>query len=207
MRCTSVCWTDAKGMPMLIGYARVSTADQTLDLQIDALEAAGCSKIFTDTISGSITARAGLDDALAYLREGDTLVVWKLDRLGRSLKHLISIITQLSEEAKEFKSLQESLDTATPTGKLIFHVLGALAEFERSLIRERTKAGLAAARARGRIGGRPRVLSKKKVALLKSMLKDKSNSVADVSLALRVSRATIYNYLRDENNPKPKESS
>ena len=192
---------------MLIGYARVSTADQTLDLQIDALEAAGCSKIFTDTISGSITARAGLDDALEYLREGDTLVVWKLDRLGRSLKHLISIITQLSEEAKEFKSLQESLDTATPTGKLIFHVLGALAEFERSLIRERTKAGLAAARARGRIGGRPRVLSKKKVALLKSMLKDKSNSVADVSLALRVSRATIYNYLRDENNPKPKESS
>ena len=192
---------------MLIGYARVSTADQTLDLQIDALEAAGCSKIFTDTISGSITARAGLDDALAYLREGDTLVVWKLDRLGRSLKHLISIITQLSEEAKEFKSLQESLDTATPTGKLIFHVLGALAEFERSLIRERTVAGLAAARARGRIGGRPRVLNKRNLAMAKSMLADPSCSVAEVAKTLGVSKATIYNYLRDENNPKPKESS
>ena len=192
---------------MLIGYARVSTADQNLDLQLDALKKAGCSKIYTDTISGVKTVREGLDDALAYLRKGDMLVVWKLDRLGRSLKHLIAIITQLNEEEKEFKSLQESLDTATPTGKLIFHVLGALAEFERSLIRERTVAGLAAARARGRIGGRPRVLNKRNLAMAKSMLSDPFCSVAEVAKTLGVSKATIYNYLRDPNNPKPKESS
>ena len=189
---------------MLIGYARVSMSDQNLDLQLDALKKAGCTKIFRDTISGAKTERPGLDDALAYLRKGDTLTVWKLDRLGRSLKHLIEVITRLNEEDKEFKSLQESLDTATPTGKLIFHVLGALAEFERSLIRERTKAGLTAARARGRIGGRPRVLNAKKVALLKSILRDKSNSVADVSQALGVSKATIYNYTKEHNNLKTK---
>ncbi len=189
---------------MLIGYARVSTSDQNLDLQLDALKKAGCTKIFHDTISGAKAERPGLDDALAYLRTGDTLTVWRLDRLGRSLKHLIEVINKLNKEDKEFKSLQESLDTATPTGKLIFHVLGALAEFERSLIRERTKAGLAAARARGRIGGRPRVLSAKKVALLNSMLRDKSNSVADVSQALGVSRATIYNYTKEHNNQKTK---
>ena len=192
---------------MLIGYARVSTSDQNLDLQLDALKKAGCTKIFHDTISGAKSERPGLDDALAYLRTGDTLTVWRLDRLGRSLKHLIEVINKLNKEDKEFKSLQESLDTATPTGKLIFHVLGALAEFERSLIRERTKAGLAAARARGRIGGRPRVLNAKKMALARSMLKDKSNSVGDVSQALGVSRATIYNYVKEDNNPKPKESS
>ena len=191
---------------MLIGYARVSTADQNLDLQLDALKKAGCTKIFHDTISGAKSKRPGLDDALAYLRTGDTLTVWRLDRLGRSLKHLIAIITQLNEEEKEFRSLQESLDTATPTGKLIFHVLGALAEFERSLIRERTKAGLAAARARGRIGGRPRALNAKKMALARSMLKDKSNSVGDVSQALGVSRATIYNYVKEDHNPIPKET-
>ena len=192
---------------MLIGYARVSTSDQNLDLQLDALKKAGCTKIFHDTISGAKSERPGLDDALAYLRTGDTLTVWRLDRLGRSLQHLIEVINKLNKEDKEFKSLQESLDTATPTGKLIFHVLGALAEFERSLIRERTKAGLAAARARGRIGGRPRVLNAKKMALARSMLKDKSNSVGDVSQALGVSRATIYNYVKEDNNPKPKESS
>ena len=192
---------------MLIGYARVSTSDQNLDLQLDALKKAGCTKIFHDTISGAKSERPGLDDALAYLRTGDTLTVWRLDRLGRSLKHLIEVINKLNKEDKEFKSLQESLDTATPTGKLIFHVLGALAEFERSLIRERTKAGLAAARTRGRIGGRPRALNAKKMALARSMLKDKSNSVGDVSQALGVSRATIYNYVKEDNNPKPKESS
>lgn len=190
---------------MLIGYARVSTQDQNLDLQTDALTSAGCTRIFHDTISGARLERPGLEEALGYLREGDTLVVWKLDRLGRSLKHLITIITQLSDEKKEFKSLQESLDTATPTGKLIFHVLGALAEFERSLIRERTKAGLAAARVRGRIGGRPRVMDAKKTALAKAMLADPSNTVAEVAKTLGVSRATIYNYMT--NNPKPKESS
>ena len=180
---------------MLIGYARVSTSDQNLDLQLDALKKAGCTKIFHDTISGAKSERPGLDDALAYLRTGDTLTVWRLDRLGRSLHHLIEVINKLNKEDKEFKSLQESLDTATPTGKLIFHVLGALAEFERSLIRERTKAGLAAARARGRIGGRPRVLNAKKMALARSMLKDKSNSVSEVSAALGVSKTTLYAYL------------
>ena len=186
---------------MLIGYARVSTADQNLDLQLDALKKAGCTKIFHDTISGAKTERPGLDDALANLRKGDTLAVWKLDRLGRSLKHLIEVITKLNEEDKEFKSLQESLDTATPTGKLIFHVLGALAEFERSLIRERTMAGLEAARARGRRGGRPRVMDERKIALAKSMLSDPATSFADVSKTLGVSKATLYTYLnRDDGS-------
>jgi len=127
---------------MLIGYARVSTSDQTLNLQKDALEKIGCTKIFTDIISGSTTERQGLDDALAYVREGDTLVVWRLDRLGRSLKHLIEAITALNNRKIGFKSIQENIDTTTSGGKLIFHIFGALAEFERDIIRERTQAGL-----------------------------------------------------------------
>src|SRR5947207_6746977 len=141
---------------MLIGYARVSTQDQTLNLQKDALEKIGCSKIFTDTISGATTQRLGLDEALAYVREGDTLVVWKLDRLGRSLKHLIETISNLNKRNIGFKSITENIDTKTSGGKLIFHIFGALAEFERDIIRERTNAGLQAARARGWIGGRPK---------------------------------------------------
>ena len=142
---------------MLIGYARVSTQDQTLHLQMDALEKIGCTKIFTDTISGSATQRLGLDEALDYVREGDTLVVWKLDRLGRSLKHLIETIATLNNRKIGFKSITENIDTTTSGGKLVFHIFGALAEFERNLIRERTLAGLEAARARGRLGGRPEV--------------------------------------------------
>src|SRR5437588_2698376 len=141
---------------MLIGYARVSTQDQTLDLQQDALEKIGCSKIFTDTASGAKAERQGLDEALAYVREGDTLVVWKLDRLGRSLQHLIETITKLNNRKIGFKSITENIDTTTSGGKLVFHIFGALAEFERDIIRERTNAGLAAARARGRRGGRPK---------------------------------------------------
>src|SRR5437868_15191816 len=141
---------------MLIGYARVSTTDQTLDLQKDALEKIGCSKIFTDTASGAKAERKGLEEALDYVREGDTLVVWRLDRLGRSLKHLIETITTLNNRNIGFKSITENIDTTTSGGKLIFHIFGALAEFERDIIRERTKAGLAAARARGRTGGRPK---------------------------------------------------
>jgi DNA invertase Pin-like site-specific DNA recombinase len=140
---------------MLIGYARVSTQDQTLDLQTDALQRAGCEKIFTDTTSGAKSDRSGLQDAMDYLRAGDTLVVWRLDRLGRTLKHLIATITDLSD--KGFKSLQEQMDTTTSGGKLIFHIFGALAEFEREVIKERTNAGLQAARARGRLGGRPKI--------------------------------------------------
>ncbi len=141
-----------------IGYARVSTGEQNLDLQLDALNNAGCSKIFTDELSGAKTDRPGLTEALNYLRAGDTLVVWKLDRLGRSLKDLIEHVEHLKSNGIEFKSLNESIDTASPTGKFTFHLFSALAEFERDLIRERTRAGLAAARARGRIGGRKKAL-------------------------------------------------
>ena len=147
---------------MLIGYARVSTQEQTLNLQKDALAKAGCTKIFTDTASGAKTERIGLEEALNYVRKGDTLVVWRLDRLGRSLPHLITTMTDLEERGIGFKSLTENIDTTTSGGKLIFHIFGALAEFERNLIRERTTAGLLAARARGRKGGRPKVMTVQK---------------------------------------------
>ena len=144
---------------MYIGYARVSTHEQTLALQQDALKAAQCGLTFTDTISGVKTERPGLQQALSHLRAGDTLVVWRLDRLGRSLKHLIETVTRLEAQGIGFKSLTESIDTTTPGGVLIFHVFGALAQFERDLIRERTRAGLTAARARGRQGRRPKALA------------------------------------------------
>src|SRR5215213_4903876 len=147
---------------MFVGYARVSTTDQTLDLQHDALTTAGCTKIFTDTASGAQTERKGLSEALAYVRAGDSLVVWKLDRLGRSLKDLISRITELNDRKIGFKSLTENIDTTTSGGKLIFHIFGALAEFERDIIRERTNAGLEAARSRGKLGGRPKALTSEK---------------------------------------------
>ena len=147
-------------MTTIVGYARVSPFEQILDLQQDALHAAGCNRIFTDTASGGRSDRPGLEQALDYVREGDVLVVWRLDRLGRSLKYLIEIITTLNERDIGFKSLTEQIDTTTSGGKLIFHVFGALAEFERDLIRERTQAGLAAARARGRPGPRSSTLSK-----------------------------------------------
>ena len=143
----------------LIGYARVSTFDQSPDLQLDALRSAGCSRIFVETASGANTNRTELAAALAYLREGDTLVVWKLDRLARSISQLITTIDHLSAAACGFKSLTEAIDTTTPTGRLTFHIFSALTEFERSIIRERTLAGLAAAKARGRTGGRPKAMS------------------------------------------------
>src|SRR5215203_3025945 len=142
---------------MLIGYARVSTHDQTLDLQLDALKAAGCERLFKDIVSGKSTQRPRLDEALLQLRAGDTLVVWRLDRLGRSLPHLIATITSLESQGIGFKSLTENIDTTTSGGKLIFHIFGGLAEFERNLIRERTLAGLESARARGRKGGKPKL--------------------------------------------------
>jgi DNA invertase Pin-like site-specific DNA recombinase len=181
---------------MLIGYARVSTIEQTLDLQRDALKGAGCQKIYTDTASGSKAERKGLDQALATARAGDTLAVWRLDRLGRSLPHLIETVTNLEKEGIGFKSLTENIDTTTSSGKLIFHIFGALAEFERNLIRERTMAGLEAARARGRTGGKPK-LSKddRKVTAAKSLYNDKSRSVSDICHALNISRATFYRYL------------
>ncbi|SRR5579875_3028225 len=183
---------------MLVGYARVSTHDQTLNLQKDALRTAGCERIFEDTVSGAAAERPGLDEALAFLRPDDSLVVWKLDRLGRSLRHLIETATALQQRGIGFKSLTEQIDTTTSGGKLIFHVFGALAEFERDLIRERTQAGLAAARARGRRGGHPRAPSlddPRKVAIAQSLYNDKTNSIADICKSLRVSRATLYRYI------------
>jgi DNA invertase Pin-like site-specific DNA recombinase len=181
---------------MLIGYARVSTSDQTLDLQKDALEKAGCSKIFTDTASGAKAERIGLDEALNYVRSGDTLVVWKLDRLGRSLPHLIETITGLNNRGIGFKSITEAIDTTTSGGKLIFHIFGALAEFERDIIRERTQAGLNAARSRGRKGGRPKSLTPKKAQMAEALYKDKNNTIDEICKTLNVSRATLYRYVK-----------
>src|SRR5687767_9505506 len=181
---------------MLIGYARVSTTDQTVALQQDALTAAGCHHTFTDTASGSRTDRPGLTEALSYVRPGDTLVVWRLDRLGRSLAHLIETVKKLQERGVHFRSLQEQLDTGTSGGKLVFHVFGALAEFERDLIRERTMAGLAAARARGRLFGRPKVLSPRKIEQLQTLAKDGRNTVAEICQTLGISRATFYRYVQ-----------
>ncbi len=185
---------------MLIGYARVSTQDQTLDLQTDALTRAGCEKIFTDVTSGAKAERPGLRDAMNHLRSGDTLVVWRLDRLGRTLKHLIATVTELSEQGIGFKSLQENMDTTTPGGKLIFHIFGALAEFEREVIRERTNAGLQAARARGRLGGRPSVqtLDPKKVALVKKLYAERSMPVQEICETLHIGRSTLYRYLNEK---------
>lgn len=180
---------------MLIGYARISTIDQNLDLQRDALKKAGCRKVFTDVASGANVERPGLTEAVAFAREGDTLVVWKLDRFGRSLAHLIQGVSELRDRKIGFCSLQENIDTTTSGGKLIFHVFGALAEFERDIIRERTMAGLAAARARGRLGGRRPVLNAKKIALAKSLYKDQSNSPSEIAETLSVSRSTLYRYL------------
>src|SRR5262245_41893119 len=157
---------------MLVGYARVSTDEQTLDLQKDALQKAGCERIFTDTASGAKTDRPGLEEALRFVRAGDTLGVWRLDRLGRSLKHLIETIGARQDHGVGFRSITENIDTTTSGGKLIFHIFGALAEFERDIIRERTKAGLAAARARGRKGGQPRALADAKQVAMAQALYD-----------------------------------
>ncbi|MFC4387949.1 recombinase family protein [Gracilibacillus marinus] len=185
---------------MLVGYARISTQDQSLDLQKDALLQIGCKKVFTDVASGGKASRTGLEDALNFLRKEDTLVVWKLDRLGRSLKHLIDLVNDLNERGIHFKSLQESIDTSTSGGKLVFHVFGALAEFEREIIKERTKAGLSAAKARGRLGGRPKIMDEKKVAMAKKLREDPNHSIEDICQILGVSRATFYRYLKAGEN-------
>jgi DNA invertase Pin-like site-specific DNA recombinase len=184
---------------MLIGYARVSTQDQTLDLQTDALKQAGCERVFTDTTSGSKSERPGFQEALNHLRADDTLVVWRLDRLGRTLKHLIAAISDLSDRGIGFKSLQENMDTTTSGGKLVFHMFGALAEFEREVIRERTNAGLHAARTGGRLGGRPTIqsLDPKKVALAKQLYADGSTPVQEICATLHIGRSTLYRYARE----------
>src|SRR5215204_1103207 len=180
---------------MLIGYARVSTIEQTLDLQLDALRQTGCEQVFTDQISGAKSERPGLTQALEFVRSGDILVVWKLDRLGRSLKQLIEIVTELQKRNVGFRSLTENIDTTSPGGKLIFHIFGSLAEFERDLIRERTLAGLAAARSRGRKGGRPRAVSLDKLRQLRTLDADRTNSVRGICRTLGISKATFYRYV------------
>ena len=182
---------------MLIGYARVSTFDQNPDLQKDALEKAGCEKIFTDTVSGTVPQRPALTKAKEILRKGDTLVVWRLDRLGRSLKDLIDWLNYLDTEGVALKSLQESIDTSTPSGKLIFHIFGALAEFERQLIVERTQAGLSAARARGRLGGRPKILGADKKQVVIDLYNERKLPVKKICEMMGISKPTLYNYVRD----------
>ncbi len=183
---------------MLIGYVRVSTSDQNLDLQLDALKQVGCNKVYQDVASGAKDDRVGLTEVLSYIRKGDTLVVWRLDRLGRSLRHLIDTINQINDQGSYFRSIQESIDTSTSGGKLIFHIFGALAEFERDIIRDRTNAGIEAARKRGRIGGRPKKMDEKKIALAKTLMADKSNSINDICDIMQVSKATLYRYLKKE---------
>lgn len=186
---------------MLIGYARVSTHEQILDLQLDALKKAGCDpdKTYTDKISTRKAERPKLAQALDQLREGDTFVVWRLDRLGRSLQELINLVNTIHAKGAGFTSLTEHMDTNTPGGKLVFHFFAALAEFERDIIQERTRAGLAAARARGRKGGRPKLdkdpAKRKKIEMAKVLHNDPSHTVEDICKTLHISRATLYRYV------------
>ncbi len=180
---------------MLIGYARVSTQDQKPELQLDALTAAGCEKVFEEKASGAQRDRPQLQAAIDYMRAGDTLVVWKLDRLARSMKQLIETVEGLDARGIGFRSLTEAIDTTTPGGKLVFHIFGALAEFERSIIRERTKAGLASARARGRLGGRPPALSPEDLAAARALLSDPDITVDAVARRLGVAPSTLYRHL------------
>jgi DNA invertase Pin-like site-specific DNA recombinase len=189
---------------MQIGYARVSTPEQSLALQRDALRQAGCRKVYEEISSGARVERPVLQDLLAHLREGDVLMIWKLDRLGRSLRHLLEVVTDLAQRGIGFKSLQENLDTTTSSGKLVFHLFGALAEFERDLIRERTQAGLVAARARGRRGGRPRGLSTQAEATAlaaETLYREGQLSVRQIAAKLHIAKSTLYVYLRARGVP------
>jgi DNA invertase Pin-like site-specific DNA recombinase len=185
---------------MLIGYARVSTLEQDIALQSDALKQVGCDPIFSDTASGATTKRPGLTEALAYVRKGDTLVVWRLDRLGRSLRHLIDVIADLESRGIGFKSLQEAIDTTTSGGRLIFQIFGALAEFERNLIRERTQAGLKAARVRGRLGGRPKALDANKIALAYRLYDERKHTIKEICQILGISKPSLYAYLEQRTS-------
>lgn len=185
---------------MLIGYARVSTEDQSLDLQRDALTASGCERVFEDKVGGTKTDRPGLNRALEQLRKGDTLVVWRLDRLGRSLKDLILRAETLKERGVGLQSLQESIDTTSSGGQLIFHMFGALAEFERNLIRERTHAGLSAARARGRMGGRRKVLDLRQRRHAVELYRSRKHTVKEICALMGIARATLYSYVEEFAN-------
>ncbi len=191
---------------MRIGYARVSTHEQKLDLQTDALRGAGCERLFTDTVSGAKAERPGLQQALAACQAGDTLVVWKLDRLGRSLPHLVQTVRDLGERGVGFQTLRESIDTTSSGGKLVFHLFAALAEFERDLIRERTHAGLSAARARGRKGGRPKGVNQAKQKAALALKQDPSYSIREICQMVGISRNTYYKYTvqAPEQPPPPR---
>ena len=180
-----------------IGYARVSTADQMLDLQIDALRAAGCERIFEDTASGVKTARPGLDKALAFIRDGDVLVVWKLDRLGRSVGHLVATVQRIEAAGAGFRSLTEGIDTTTTTGRLLLHLFASLAQFERDLIKDRINAGVKAAKARGRSGGRPRVMDDIKAAKAERMIAAGQLTLSEVAQRLGIGESTLRSWRRD----------
>jgi DNA invertase Pin-like site-specific DNA recombinase len=184
---------------LIIGYARVSTAEQSTELQLDNLAKVGCEKIYRESVSGISKTRPELERCLDALRAGDTLVVWRLDRLGRSLKDLVSIITTLEQQSIGFKSVTESIDTTTPGGKLVFHIFAALAEFERTLIRDRTKAGLEAARARGRNGGRPPKLDHAQIKKIRAMLSDPKITKSEIARHFGVTRTTLNRALNTES--------
>lgn len=182
---------------MLVGYARVSTQDQNLDLQIDALTKAGCQKIFAEKITGATTDRSELNNLKTFIRDNqDTVVVYKLDRLGRSLKNLIDEMQSLQGRGIGFKSLQENIDTTTSGGRLFFHVFAALAEFERDIIRERTQAGLKAARARGRLGGRPKKLTESQLHLMRKLYADKANDISEICKMFNISKPTLFRLVK-----------
>lgn len=187
---------------MLIGYMRVSTGEQNLDLQRDGLERAGCEKIYDDVCSGRATDRPGLTKALEIARAGDALVVWKLDRIGRSLPHVVGLMNDLQQRGVGLKVLTGDMDTTTTTGRLVFGIFATLAEFERDLIHERTMAGLAAARARGRAGGRPRVMTRKKLKVAMAMMADRDNAARDIAAELGVSLSTLYAYVDAKGKPR-----
>ena len=182
---------------MLIGYARISTGSQSLDLQQDALLKAGCKKIYQDIASGGRDDRPGLNEALQNLKSGDCLVCFRLDRLGRSLRHLLDTMNYLNDRGIGFKSLNEAIDSTTPSGKLIFHFLASISEFEKSLLRSRVVAGLEAARSRGRVGGRPRSLDESSLKVAKALLEEKEISVGEICRTLGISKATLYRSLKN----------
>jgi DNA invertase Pin-like site-specific DNA recombinase len=188
---------------MKIGYARVSTPEQKLDLQRDALQQAGCDRIFADVMTSTRWNRPGLDEALSHLRSQDIFVVWKLDRLGRSMKHLIAFTERLKQQDIAFVSLQDGIDTTTTVGQFVFHVLGALAEMERSLIVERTHAGLAAARARGRVGGRPRKVTRSKLKIAMAAMASPESQGKEVAALIGINRTVLYRYLNGDGTLKP----
>ncbi len=185
-----------------VGYARTSTAGQSLAPQIDALKAAGCREIFEDCVSGAKTDRPGLNEALDYLRSGDTLIVWKLDRLGRSMRHLIDTVRDLDQRGIGFRSLTEGIDTTTSGGTLVFHLFGALAQFERDLIRERTRAGLNAAAARGRKGGRKAVVTAEKLERAKRLI-EKGLTVREAAARIKVGKTALYEAIRSDASSRP----